>query len=195
MRQKLRTSFAWLVISSVSIAHAGDLDANQRKVLASLTSYVAQIETNVKLAEEAAGPGEGRPPEAKIRLVRTRLAQPQSMLPQVRQELDKLPADHADVTALRERLDAVGKKIAMLETRIGGTPPPPTSSGAKLDYKQEKALADEDFPAEGRGEARRILLDAVLRIRREDGSFCDFPPAGPAYGTAMALEALDLLRR
>jgi tetratricopeptide (TPR) repeat protein len=42
--------------------------------------------------------------------------------------------------------------------------------------------------------ARRAVVDAVLRLRRDDGSFCDFPPVGPAYGTAQALTALDLLR-
>jgi hypothetical protein len=34
----------------------------------------------------------------------------------------------------------------------------------------------------------------VLRLRRDDGSFCDFPPVGPAYGAAQAPAALDLLR-
>lgn len=134
-------------------ARAGDLDPAQARTLATLTGYAKQIETNLKLAQDAAGPGTERPSDAKARLSRTRLAQPEGMLPQVRVELAKLPAEHADVVALRARLDAAEATLKALKARLDGSPttgaPAPGSSGTgggtKLDYKQQKELSDAEF--------------------------------------------------
>ena len=131
-------------------ASAGDLDAAQSKTLASLVAAAERIETNVRLAEEAAGPGTGRPSESKVRLAKTRLASPVAHLAEVRGMLAALPADHADVVALGRRLDAVGARITALTARLDGAPgaPAPTApAGTKLDYRQEKELADARFYA------------------------------------------------
>ncbi|MBL9088433.1 MAG: hypothetical protein JNM10_14935 [Planctomycetia bacterium] len=127
-------------------AVAGDLDAAQQQRLAALAASVKQIETNVTLAQQAAGPGDGRIPPAKARLVQTRLASPASLVPQAREALRALPADHADVAALVGRLDAAAASIAALEARMGAAPAAPaTGAGTKLDHVQAKALADGTF--------------------------------------------------
>lgn len=125
-------------------ARAGDLDAAQQQRLAALASSVKQIETNLTLAQQAAGPGDGRIPPSKARLVQTRLASPASLLPQVREALRALPADHADVAALAARVDAAASAIAALEARMGLAPTAP-ATGTKLDHVQAKALADGTF--------------------------------------------------
>ena len=45
----------------------------------------------------------------------------------------------------------------------------------------------------GHDEQRVRLTELVLDCRQEDGSFLDTPINGRAYGTAMALMALDAL--
>lgn len=137
------------VVAAVAVvvapsAVAGDLDAAQQQRLAALAASVKQIETNVTLAQQAAGPGDGRIPPAKARLVQTRLASPASLVPQVREALRALPADHADVAALAARVDAAAASIAALEARMGLAPAAP-ATGTKLDHAQAKALADGTF--------------------------------------------------
>src|SRR5690606_26786625 len=126
----------------------------------------AQIETNIKLAYDAAGPGDDQPSGSKAKLARVRLEQPKAMLPKAREQMTKLPADHADVAALNKRLDAADASIAALEARLDGktappppapgdTPapanpgdkpaPPPADAGMKLDYKQEEQLKNARF--------------------------------------------------
>jgi len=154
----------WVSGVVATVVHAGDLDATQRQRLAALASSVKQIETNVALAQQAAGPGDGRVPPAKARLVQTRLAPPASLVPQVREALASLPADHADVAALRARVDAAAAAIAALEARTGAAPTPPSAgAGAKLDHVQAKALAD------GRYHVREVvgLAAAVEEVVQE----------------------------
>ena len=151
-RPALRRAAVFLLVVATGLvacppsARAGDLDAAQQQRLAALASSVKQIETNVTLAQQAAGPGDGRIPPAKARLVQTRLASPASLLPQVREALRALPADHADVAALAARLDAAAAAITALEARMGLAPAAPaTGTGTKLDHVQAKALADGTF--------------------------------------------------
>lgn len=151
-------------------AEAGDLDPAQAKTLATLATYVKQVETNVALAADAAGPGTATPTAAQGRLARTRLAQPKGLLPQVRAELDKLPAANADVAALRARLDAAEEAVRALEARLdgkagpGAAPPAPPATGTRLDYKQQKELADAEAYArevEGLAAALRALAQEL----------------------------------
>jgi len=142
---------ASLLSTALPAALAADLDADQQKQLRALTSSATQIETNVRLAQDAAGPGADKPSEAKARLARTRLAPPESLLPQVRDALAKLPADHADVVALAKRLDAAEVAIRGLKARLDGASAPPSPAapggGKKLDYQQEKLLTDARYYA------------------------------------------------
>jgi tetratricopeptide (TPR) repeat protein len=73
------------------------------------------------------------------------------------------------------------------------TAPDGTSAYYLLFGLRYAAEAVPLLPPDARATARRALLDAVLHLRRTDGSFCDFPPIGPAYGTALALETLAFL--
>jgi len=159
--RRARPGRAWLVLlllGAGTVARAGDLDAAQTQRLAALTSSTRQIETNLALAEQAAGAGDGPLAPAKARLVKTRLAQPAAQLPQVRELLAELPADHPEVVALKARLDAGAASIARLETRLGAKEAAPApGAGRKLDWPQEKALAD------GRSYVREVLgLAAAL---------------------------------
>ena len=61
-----------------------------------------------------------------------------------------------------------------------------------FDYSHA-ALAHEMLGADKR--SRTKLLELVLACRQPDGSFLDTPLLGRAYGTAMALTALDALAR
>ncbi len=51
-----------------------------------------------------------------------------------------------------------------------------------------------EIPAGDRAPFREALLEDVLAMRTEDGCFVDNPGIGKAYGTAMALHALEVLR-
>ena len=151
-------------------ARAGDLDPAQAKTLATLTNYAKQIETNVQLAADGVGPGGGRPPEAKARLARSRLAQPKGMLVSVREALAKLPAGDAEVAALAARLTASDAAIAALERRLdGGAPgaptgPTPAAPTARLDYRQRQALSDGEFHVRRVAGAAADLADLVRRV-------------------------------
>jgi hypothetical protein len=59
-----------------------------------------------------------------------------------------------------------------------------------FDYAHA-ALAEASLPADR--ETRVKLLHLVMDCRQSDGSFLDTPLMGRAYGTAMALIALDAL--
>jgi hypothetical protein len=98
--------------------------------------------------------------------------------------------DCADVaSALVARLDA---SLSEAGKSLCHTAPDGVSAYYLLFGLRHAAEAFADLPKDA--PARRAVVDAVLRLRRDDGSFCDFPPVGPAYGTAVALTALDLLR-
>jgi hypothetical protein len=73
------------------------------------------------------------------------------------------------------------------------TAPDATSGYYVLYGLRFAAEASAELPEPARAAARRDVLETVLKLRRDDGSFCDFPSIGPAYGTAMALDALDRL--
>ncbi len=173
-RPAVRRVAAFLLVVATGLvacppsARAGDLDAAQQQRLAALGASVKQIETNVTLAQQAAGPGDGRIPPAKARLVQTRLASPASLVPQVREALRALPADHADVAALATRLDAAAASIAALEARMGLAPAAP-ATGTKLDHVQAKALAD------GRFHVREVvgLAAAVDEVVKEVAAAAD----------------------
>ncbi len=154
-----------VLLGVTGLVEAGDLDPQQVKTLATLASYAKQIETNVRIATDGVGAGEGKPSDAKIRLARTRLEQPKGMLVSVREALAKLPENQADVTALRARLDASAAAITALEARLDGTSagttgaPTPAAPGVRLDYKQQKSLSDGEFHARRVANAAADLVE------------------------------------
>lgn len=189
---------AALVLAGTAAAHAADLDPAQAKTLAALSTHTKQIETNLKLALEAAGPGSERPPEAKARLARTRLAQPEGLLPQVRAELEKLPAEQADVAALRARLDAAEQSLRALKARLDGpaSTGPASAGGTKLDYKQQKELADATYyvrEAEGLAAGLEALAGEVAAAPEPD-AFDHRRLRGGAAAIEKARQRADLAR-
>lgn len=97
----------------------------------------------------------------------------------------------ASLAAVAARFDA-----SLLESgkSLCHTAPEGTAAYYLLYGYRFAAEALRELPAGAAAPARRALLAQVLRFRRADGSFADFPPIGPAYGTAMALEALRFLQ-
>jgi len=101
--------------------------------------------------------------------------------------------DAGDAAAVEAALVArLGASLAEAGKSLCHTAPDGVSAYYLLFGLRHAAEAFSGLPKDAA--ARRAVVDAVLRLRRDDGSFCDFPPVGPAYGTAAALTALDLLR-
>ena len=132
-------------------AYAADLDANQRKFLADAQNHLKQLNSNLKLAQDAAGPGEGVPPASKARLAATRLGSAKQSQAEVKARLERLPADHPDVKALQAEYDAAAASVTALENRLtgkssaaapGGQKP---GGGMKLDPRQQEALKNATF--------------------------------------------------
>lgn len=156
---------------------AAELDADQAKLLAAAQTHLKQLQANLKLAQETAGPPDKPVSPSKARLAMARLDSAKQSVPQVQGRLEKLPADHADVQATRKQLDADVAAIAALEARLKGEPPAkapaeeagksdgnaapaakpaPGNEGVKLNYKQEDLLKNARFhtrDAQGKAEA------------------------------------------
>jgi len=155
---------------------AAALDAGQKQLLAQVEATLKQIETNVKLAQDTAGPGDGPLTGSKARLTATRLADPRAKLPAVAEALKKLPADDGSVAAAQTRADAAGAAIDKLVARIEGKPaggaaqagPPPAAGSIKLDYKQVEQLKNARFylrEIEGHRQAVAKVADEVKGVQ------------------------------
>ncbi|MCE9554474.1 MAG: hypothetical protein K8T91_14000 [Planctomycetes bacterium] len=135
------------------------LDGGQKQTLATAENGLKQIEANLKLAQGAAGAGTAAIQGSRSRLVQSRLVMAKGPLAQVTELLATLPADDAQVAAVKQRLDAVTAGVAAIEARLGAAPatapvPAPStnpaanppaaapSSEVRLDYKQEQLAKD-----------------------------------------------------
>lgn len=135
------------------------LDGAQKQTLSTAENGLKQIEANLKLAQGAAGLGTAAIQGSRSRLVQSRLAMAKGPLAQVTELIASLPADEAQVAAVKQRLDAVNASIAAIEARLGAAPAPgpapdpstnpaakppavAPSSEVRLDYKQEQLAKD-----------------------------------------------------
>jgi hypothetical protein len=127
------------------IASAAELTSAEKQYLAAAKKSVAQLQTNLKLATEAAGPGEGAPPANKAKLANARLQVSRQSAANVDAYLEKLPADNADVKAVRDDYDEAMKAVDALAGRLAGNgdgaaKPAPAGAAAPLDYRSEQAF-------------------------------------------------------
>jgi len=151
----------------VAPTSAADLTATQQKALDEAKSNLKQVETNLKLAMDAAGPGEGQPAAGKVRLAMTRLNSAKPPIPLIEARLADLPADHPDVASTQQQFDAVRASIAKLEARLTGGASAPAegpAQGVRLDYRQEEQLKNARFhlrDLEGMATALTQLVEQV----------------------------------
>jgi hypothetical protein len=135
-------------------------------------------------AYQTGTPGIGRASEAALRGPLCVLA----LRPEARAG-EPSPAESAQralEAALPDALAEAGKPLCH-------TAPDGVSAYSLLFGLRYAAEALAGLPPAARARGRAVLERAVLALRRADGSFSDFPPVGPAYGTAMALETLEIL--
>jgi hypothetical protein len=150
---------------------AAALDAGQQKFLSEAQSYQQQVETNLQLAQQTAGPGTAAPPASRARLALVRLESAKQALPQVSARLERLPSGHPDVQALRQRFDAASSAVAQLENRLTGgsaaaaTSGGVTASGARLDYRQEESLKNARYHAREVEGGAAALTQLVEQLR------------------------------
>jgi len=133
-------------------SRAADLDASQKKLLTDAQAYLKQLNSNLKLAQDAAGPGEDQPATSKARLSASRLSSAKQSQAEVKARLERLPADNADVKTLQTDYDTASAAITALENRITGKAKtgtgdkmPAAGAGKPLDYRQKEALKNAQF--------------------------------------------------
>lgn len=152
------------------------LDANQTKLLAEAKTYLTQLQANLKLAQESAGPAGSQPTASRGRLALTRLESTAQGVANIDARVKLLPADDDGVKAFLKDYDTAKADITALRTRLTSpstaapaspavpspsTPaaptPAPAATGARLDYRQEQALKDANFfIAEVQGNANAL---------------------------------------
>ena len=154
-------------------ALADDLTPEQQKALATVQANLPQVETNLKLAQDAAGPGDAKPTGSKAKLAMMRLQTAKGPIPQLQELMATLPAEHADVKATQKRLDDIKVAADVLETRITGEAPMPAGGdeqGVKLDYRQEEQLKNARFALrdlKGRAAALAELVTELKGIENQ----------------------------
>ncbi len=160
LQAALRCSVLLALILSLPVL-AQELSGEQQGKLNAVVSGLNQVKTNLKLAQDSAGPGTKVPQGSKAKLSRMRLDTAAANMPQLKQWLAELPADAAAVKPVAAEFSATEQGIAALDARLSGasaataappasataasTPvpaatPPATATGAKLGYQQEEVL-------------------------------------------------------
>jgi len=155
-----RTSFALLrpsfpVIAILAIVQCGlaaDLDRTQSQNLSFAKSEVQRFETNLKLAQDTAGPGDAQPTGSKAKLAAMRLETALQSKAKAEAYLARLPADNADVKAVQGSLDKVTAQADALQERLAGKKAGsdkmedrPAGDTVKLNYQQSDALKNARF--------------------------------------------------
>lgn len=148
-----------LVTLAPSVARAA-LTPTQAKFVATVDARLKQAETNLKSAQDAAGPADQKPAASRANLAMSRAASARGQVQTVTDAVKQLPADDPAVKALADRAAVATKALDELEARLTGkagpaAPPAAAGGGMKLDYKQEKLLKDAQFylgEIEGTGE-------------------------------------------
>jgi hypothetical protein len=102
------------------LARGADLTAAEKQNFDLAKKDLAQLQTNLKLARDAAGPGEDTPPASKAKLAAARLQSARQSAANVAARLEKLPADNADVKTLQADYDETMKSVDALNDRITG---------------------------------------------------------------------------
>jgi len=162
----LRIMVVLLFLTSSAFAA---LDAAQQKSLANVGAYLKNVEDNIKLAQDAAGPGDATPSATKARLSKTRLAQAEANLPPAVELLGKLPADDETVKAAKARADAAGDAIKKLNDRLAGKPTAgaAAAAGKPLDYRQREQLKGTQLnlkEVEGNAAALAEMADKIKSV-------------------------------
>jgi hypothetical protein len=131
---------------STTVADAAELTSSEKQYLAAAKKSLTQLQTNLKLATETAGPGEGAPPANKAKLAGARLQAARQSAANVDAYLGKLPADDVDVKAVREDYDEAMKSVSALADRLAGKangaakPAPASGAATPLDYRAEQGF-------------------------------------------------------
>lgn len=139
-----------LLVSFLIAAPAGaELSARDKQFLRTVQQRLDRAKSNLKLAEESAGPADKQPTQSRARLALTRAGQARAELKTVQEAAAKLPADEPEVEALLEQAGKVEEALDALETRLTGKTDEPMDgdapAGKKLDYKQEELLKNARF--------------------------------------------------
>src|SRR4051795_4671920 len=100
-----------VLFGSTSVVRSADLTSAEKQNLEGAKKYLAQLQTNLKLASDTAGPGEDTPPPSKAKLADARLQTARQSAANVVARLDKLPADNADVKAVRAEYEEAMKAV------------------------------------------------------------------------------------
>lgn len=145
--RRLLVALGLAVIVQVPFARA-DLNEGQRKLLAEAQKHLQQAESTLKLAQDSAGPGDGKPAGSRAKLAMTRLNSTKQLVAQVTARLEHLPHEDAEVRAVQDRHDKLAAAVKALEARLTGESTPaekPPAEGVRLDYRQEQLLKDARF--------------------------------------------------
>ncbi len=146
------------------LAGAAELSEAQKQSVRQAESLLKHLESNTKLAQDAAGAGEGALTGAKAKLAASRLVGAKAALPPLMEVMAKLPAEHEQVKALQDRMAAAKATMALIQTRIEGKAEAVPAGGegtVKLDYKQEESLKNARFILK-EIEAQRVGLEKIV---------------------------------
>lgn len=187
MKRKAIIGVAAAILSFCTIIESYALGSQEQQSLAAVEQYLKQIEGNLKLAQEAAGPGDGMPAVAKVKLAKVRLDQVAGYVPLAGDELKKLPKSDSNVQLLAGRYEAAinavqvlndrlsGKVVQVVATENKGISAPAAGPAAmatapgpkKLDYRQEELLKGAKFnlrEVEGNAEGLVELVDKLKPV-------------------------------
>ncbi len=187
MKRKTLFGVAAALLSFCAIIESYALGPQEQQSLAAVEQYLKQIEGNLKLAREAAGPGDGVPAAAKAKLAKVRLDQGAGYVPLVGDELKKLPKSDSTVQLLADRYEAATLAVQALNDRLSGkvvqvaateiqvisaSSAGPTAvatvpGSKKLDYRQEELLKGAQFnlrEVEGNAGALVELVDKLKPV-------------------------------
>jgi len=147
----LRCSVLLALILSLPVL-AQQLSGEQQGKLNAVVSGLNQVKTNLKLAQDSAGPGTEVPQGSKAKLSRMRLDTAAVNMPQLKQWLAELPADAAAVKPVAAEFSATEQAIAALDARLSGesaalpaATPAATATAVRLSYQQEEVLKGAQY--------------------------------------------------
>src|SRR4051794_39807263 len=81
---------AFVALMASAAVRAADLTSSEKQYLDGANKYLTQLQANMKLATDAAGPGEETPSPAKAKLAAARLQSAQQSAANVAARLEKL---------------------------------------------------------------------------------------------------------
>ncbi|MEZ6243838.1 MAG: hypothetical protein R3B57_12440 [Phycisphaerales bacterium] len=190
--------------TAATAATAVDLTDAQKQQLSNAQHYLKQLESNLKLAEDSAGPGTDAPTGSKLRLTEMRLEQARVYVEPTAKSLDGLPTDDADVEPVVASFNDAKARIAALDDRLAGktaapreadkpkqdpkpAPAPnakPATETVRLDYKQEEQLKNARFNLrEVEGNARALEAQVKELEGVEDKDAYDYRKLVAAMST------------